>query len=108
MKPLSKFAVEILSELRELNGSNRLLFPSTQSAMKCMSENTLNNAIRRMGYGQDQMTSHGFRASASTLLNETGKWQEDAVEAELAHVGSDQIRKAYHRAVYWDERKQMC
>ena len=61
-----------------------------------------------MGYDKTQVTAHGFRASASSLLNESGKWNPDAIEAELAHVGADEVRKAYHRATYWDERMEMC
>ena len=61
-----------------------------------------------MGYTKEEHTSHGFRSSASSLLNESGKWNPDAVEAELAHVGADQVRKAYHRATYWEERVKMA
>lgn len=73
-----------------------------------MSENTLNGALRRMGFSKTQVTSHGFRATASTLLNESGKWAPDAIEAELAHVGADKVRNAYHRATYWEERMKMA
>ena len=73
-----------------------------------MSENTLNGALRRMGFSKEEVTSHGFRATASTLLNESGKWAPDAIEAELAHIGSDEVRRAYHRALYWDERLRMA
>jgi integrase len=75
---------------------------------KPISENTMNGALRRMGFEQTVHSSHGFRASASSLLNESGKWNRDAIEAELAHVGSDQVRRAYHRAAYWDERVRMA
>ena len=61
-----------------------------------------------MGFEKHEMTSHGFRASASSLLNESGLWNEDAIETELAHVDSDQVRRAYHRAQYWDERVKMA
>lgn len=67
----------------------------------------MNQALRRMGFEKHEMTSHGFRASASSLLNESGKWSADAIEAELAHVGDNQVRRAYHRALYWDERVKM-
>ena len=82
-------------------------FPSYQSPLRPMSENTLNAAIRRMGFTKTEATAHGFRASASSLLNESGLWQEDAIEAELSHVGADEVRNAYHRATYWEERKKM-
>jgi len=61
-----------------------------------------------MGFEKDEMTSHGFRASASSLLNESGKWNPDAIESELAHMGADQVRRAYHRATYWEERVKMA
>ena len=107
-KPLSNAAVGVLQELRTLTGHRDLVFPSYQSPRRPMSENTLNHALRRMGYDKTQVTAHGFRASASSLLNESGKWNPDAIEAELAHVGADEVRKAYHRATYWDERVKMC
>lgn len=72
-----------------------------------MSENTLNSALRRMGFSGGEASAHGFRATASTLLNESGKWLPDAIEAELAHVGADEVRRAYHRATYWEERVKM-
>ena len=107
-KPLSKQAVQVLLELKALTGKSQLVFPSIQSKLKPMSENTLNGALRRMGFAKTQATSHGFRATASTLLNESGKWAPDAIEAELAHVGADEVRRAYHRAIYWDERVKMA
>lgn len=107
-KPLPTTAVAILRELHKLTGRGRLVFPSVQSALRPMSENTLNSALRRMGFSSAEASAHGFRATASTLLNESGKWQADAIEAELAHVGADEVRRAYHRAAYWDERVKMA
>ncbi len=72
-----------------------------------MSENTLNAALRRMGFTNDDMTSHGFRASASSMLNESGLWNPDAIERQLAHVDGDSVRRAYARAEFWDERVKM-
>jgi len=106
-KPLSKQAVTILKTVHKLTGDGRLVFPAVHTRKRPMSENTLNGALRRLGFTSDEMTSHGFRATASTLLNESGKWAPDAIEAELAHVGADQVRRAYHRALYWDERVKM-
>lgn len=108
VKPLSGMAVEILRGLRAETGSNYRVFPSLISRDRSISENTMNQALRRMGFTPEEHTSHGFRASASSLLNESGKWDEDAIEAELAHVGSDQVRRAYHRTQYWDERVRMA
>lgn len=65
-----------------------------------MSENTVNGALRRLGYGGDEMTAHGFRSTASTLLNECGKWNPDAIERALSHAEKNQIRAAYHRSIY--------
>ena len=108
IKPLSGMAVEILRELRADTGSNYRVFPSLITRDRSISENTMNQALRRMGFTPEEHTSHGFRASASSLLNESGLWNEDAVEAELAHVGEDQVRRAYHRARYWEERIRMA
>ena len=105
--PLAPRAVAILQELRKLTGNGRFLFPSVRSAARCMSENTLNAALRRMGFRNEDMTSHGFRASASTMLNESGLWNADAIERQLAHVDGDSVRRAYARAEFWDERVRM-
>ena len=107
-KPLPKRAVKILNDLKKQTGDGKLVFPSVQSRSKPMSENTLNGALRRLGFSKDVVTSHGFRATASTLLNESGNWSPDAIEAELAHVGADEVRRAYHRALYWEERTKMA
>ena len=107
-KPLAPLAVEILNELRNHSGNRRLAFPSIQSAERPLSENTLNAALRRLGYTGAEATAHGFRASASTLLNESGYWSPDIIEAELGHVGADEVRRAYHRATYWDDRVRMA
>ncbi len=102
--PLAPRAVTILRGLLTVTGQGKYLFPSVRSVSRCMSENTINAALRRMGYTKDEMTGHGFRAVASTLLNESGKWNADAIEAQLAHVENDAVRRAYHRADYWSER----
>ncbi|MEL7454173.1 MAG: integrase arm-type DNA-binding domain-containing protein [Pseudomonadota bacterium] len=107
VKPLSRQAIEVLEQLKYETGSNYRVFPSSIARNKPISENTMNQALRRMGFEKEEHTSHGFRASASSLLNESGCWNEDAIEAELAHVGADQVRRAYHRATYWDERVKM-
>ena len=107
-KPLSGEALAILKNLYELTGDGRQLFPAVTSRIRSMSENTMNSALRRMGFAQHEATSHGFRASASSLLNESGNWSPDAIEAELAHIGADEVRKAYHRALYWEERTKMA
>jgi integrase len=107
-KPLSEPAVKILKRLESVTGHEPWVFVSQLSRGKPISENTLNGALRRLGFSANEMTSHGFRASASSLLNESGKWHPDAIEAELAHMGADQVRKAYHRAIYWDQRVEMA
>lgn len=106
--PLSRQAVAILKEARELTGDGRYVFPSVRTPLRPMSENTLNAALRRLGYGSDEMTSHGFRSTASTLLNESGKWSTDAIERALAHGDSDNVRAAYHRGAHWQERVAMA
>ncbi|WP_342767843.1 site-specific integrase [Aurantiacibacter xanthus] len=105
--PLSSQVVELLGQLRALSNAGSYLFPAFHTTRRCMSENTLNSALRRLGYGGDEMTSHGFRAVASTLLNESGLWHPDAIERSLAHKDPDQVRAAYHRGAHWAERVRM-
>lgn len=105
--PLAPQALSHLSALKELTGSGTLLFPSVRSVERPISDNTLNAALRRMGYSKDEATAHGFRASASTLLNESGKWNPDAIERQLGHVEGNDVRRAYARGEHWDERVKM-
>jgi integrase len=105
--PLASRAVAILIELHGITGGGKFAFPSIRSAARCMSENTINAALRRLGFAQDEMTGHGFRSAASTILNESGLWHADAIERQLAHVDTDATRKAYARAEFWDERIRM-
>ncbi len=105
--PLAPRAVEILRDLQSITGHGKFLFPSVRTPMRCMSENTINAALRRMGFAIDEMTGHGFRAVASTLLNESGKWNADAIEAQLAHVEGNAVRRAYQRADFLDERVRL-
>ncbi|WP_037281585.1 tyrosine-type recombinase/integrase [Rubellimicrobium mesophilum] len=106
--PLSRQSLAILMEARVLSGWGRFVFPALGKPDRCLSENTANAALRRMGFDQGEMTAHGFRAMASTLLNESGKWSPDAIERALAHKDSDQVRAAYHRGAHWKERVAMA
>lgn len=106
--PLSARALVLLKDLKGLTGHTEFLLPSLISVKRVMSENTLNVALRRMGYGADEMTAHGFRSSFSTLANESGLWNPDAVERALAHVEANEVRRAYARGEYWDERVRMA
>jgi integrase len=105
--PLAPQAVAILRGLQKMTGGHRFAFPSIRSRDRCMSENTLNAALRRLGFGKDEMTAHGFRSAASSMLNESGLWNPDAIERQLAHIEANAVRKAYARADYWDERVRM-
>lgn len=107
--PLSRQALAILAGLREMavDADAGLVFPCITIAQRPMSENTMNAALRRLGYSQDEVTAHGFRASASTLLNESGLWNADAIERQLAHVEGNDVRRAYARGEHWDERVKM-
>lgn len=105
--PLAAQAVAIVRELHEITGGGRYLFPSVRSADRCMSENTINAALRRLGFEKDEMTGHGFRSAASSMLNESGLWHSDAIERQLAHVDNDSVRRAYARADFRDERVRM-
>ena len=106
--PLSRQVIATLGYLRRIAGAGRLVFPSTRSILRPLSENTLNAALRRLGYGPDQVTVHGFRTTASTRLNEMGRWNADAIERQLAHQEDDDVRRAYmHGADFWTERVAM-
>jgi integrase len=104
--PLAPQALAILRPHRGIS-RGRFLFPSIRSQQRCMSENTINAALRRLGFSKDQMTGHGFRSAASSMLNESGLWSADAIERQLAHVDADSVRRAYARADYWEERVRM-
>ena len=106
-KPLPPAALEILMDLGGRNDPADFVFPATTSPVRPMSENTMNLALQRLGFPGDEMTPHGFRASASTFLNESGLWNPDAIEAELAHVDMKSARSIYNRAKYWSERVEM-
>ncbi len=106
--PLSRQALAILREAQELSGDGRYIFPKLGSPLKPMSENAINGALRRMGYGSNEMTAHGFRSTASSLLNETGKWNLDAIERALSHADRNQVRAVYHRGTHWPERVEMA
>ncbi|MFL9840565.1 integrase arm-type DNA-binding domain-containing protein [Sphingomonas sp. ST-64] len=106
--PLSRQALKILEDAQALTGQQGYVFPSIRSSKRPMSDNTINAGLRRLGYGTDEMTAHGFRAMASTLLNESGKWHPDAIERALAHGDSDKVRAAYHRGAHWKERVAMA
>lgn len=105
--PLAPRAVAIIKDVRLITGGGRFLFPSVRTRERCMSENTINAALRRLGFSQDEMTAHGFRAAASSMLNECGLWNPDAIERQLAHVDNDSVRRAYARADFWEERVRM-
>jgi Integrase len=104
--PLSRQVVELLTALQAHSGAGRLVFPSPFSATRCISDMGLLNALRRMGYEKGQMTIHGFRSMASTLLNEQG-CRGDVIEAQLAHGERNAIRAAYNHASYTEERRAM-
>ncbi|MBD3761404.1 integrase arm-type DNA-binding domain-containing protein [Rhizorhabdus sp.] len=106
--PLSKQSVALFRDAQAITGGGRYVFPSMRTPLRPMSENTVNGALRRLGFTGDEMTAHGFRAMASTLLNESLKWSSDAIERALAHKDKDTIRAAYHRGTHWAERVEMA
>jgi len=105
--PLSRQVLALLADLRELRAGSRYLFPSIRSDDRPISDNTINAALRLLGYGKEEVTGHGFRATASSLLNESRKWHPDAIERQLAHMESDDVRRAYLRGEHWAERVRM-
>jgi integrase len=104
--PLSSQAIDVIKEVQPLTGRGKLVFPGARTNGRPMSENTVNAALRRLGYSKDQMTGHGFRSMASTHLNEQG-WHRDAIERQLAHAERDGVRAAYNFAEHLPERRRM-
>jgi integrase len=104
--PLVHQTLDILHQVEEISGCEKLVFPQQKNPQRPMSENTLLYALYRMGY-HSRATVHGFRATASTILNESGQWHPDAIERQLAHVEGNKVRAAYNRAEYLDERREM-
>jgi len=103
--PLADWTLELLAELKEITGNTPFLFPSRTKTDGFISDATISRIIERMGY-KGRVTPHGFRALASSILNEQG-YNPDAIERQLAHVEEDRIRAAYNRADYMDERREM-
>jgi integrase len=101
--PLSGQALAILRDIWDASEGDALVFPSIRSTRKPLSENAMNSALRRMGYSKEEMCAHGFRSSASTILNERG-YDPDVIEVALAHQDEDETRAAYNRAKYWPQR----
>jgi integrase len=104
--PLSKQALAIIRDMWDLTQGSGLLLPSIRSSIKPLSENAMNSALRRMGYSKEEATAHGFRSSASTILNERG-FNPDIIEAALAHQDEDDVRRAYNRTTYLQERTKL-
>jgi integrase len=101
--PLSNQAFELAeTHWIDIEGVE-LIFPSISSNRKWLSENAFNSAIRRMGYSKTEVTAHGFRATASTILNDR-RFDAEVIEAALAHQDKNAIRRTYNRATYWDKR----
>ena len=105
--PLSTQAVAILNELQKLTGNGRYVFPCHRSPLRCMSENTVNASLRRLGFDKDEITGHGFRAMARTLIHEVLQFSPDAIEAQLAHAVPDRLGRAYNRTQHIHERRKM-
>ena len=107
-RPLSRQAIVILRELQGMTGQGEFLFPAVYSVRRCMSNNTLNAALRRLGYSKEEVSVSGFRATASTPLNEIGWWNPDAIKRQLALMEENDVRRAYmHAAEFWIERVEM-
>jgi len=105
--PLSKQAVAVIATMDAYRGTGDVVFRSMMSGKKHLSENSMNSVLRRIGFTQDQHTAHGFRSTASTLLNESRQFRGEVIEMQLAHKDKDSIRAIYNRAQYWDERVPM-
>ena len=105
--PMSRQVLAYVEELHAFTGPDGFVFPAFHTTRRPMSENTVNQAFRRMGYAKGEVTAHGLRTTASTFLNESGKWSPDAIERSLAHADTNSVRAVYNRGRYWDERVAM-
>lgn len=105
--PLSTQAVEVLRAVHTMSGDGRYVFPSIRTGDRCMSENTVNAALRGMGYSKDMMTAHGFRAMARTILDEVLGERPDLIEHQLAHAVKDPNGRAYNRTSHLPARREM-
>jgi integrase len=105
--PLSKQAIDILTEVQKLTGESRYVFPSGRSFDRPMSDNAILAALRRMGYAKDEMSGHGFRAMARTILDEVLQVRPDFIEHQLAHAVRDPNGRAYNRTAHLNERRKM-
>ena len=104
--PLAEQAIAILRQIQPVTGQGKYVFPSVRSRDRAMSENTITAALRRMGFTKEEMTAHGFRGMASTLLHENG-FKSDVIEAQLAHAQRNKVKAAYNHAEYLSERAEM-
>ena len=106
--PLTPQAIAIIQKLQKITGAGEFVFPAITSVRRPMSENTLNAALRRLGYTKDEVCAHGFRTTASTLLNDMSRWNADAIERQLDHKEGNKVREAYmHAAEFWNERVEL-
>ena len=105
--PLAPQAVALLKALQPLTGDGRFAFPALTSRQRCMSENTVRSALRRLGYGNEDMTAHGFRATARTMIAERLSIAPEIIEAQLAHAVADSLGRAYNRTQFIDQRRDM-
>jgi integrase len=105
--PLSQQVIKKLKDLKDLTGRGKYIFPSERSALRCISDNSVNAGLRRLGFEKTEVTAHGFRATARTLLHEVLQFSPDAIEAQLAHAVPDRLGTAYNRTQHLVERKRM-
>jgi len=105
--PISNQVIQLLKELEEITGKDRFLFPNTVYKGRCMSENTVNVALRRMGFDREEMTAHGFRTTFSTIAHEKSNFSHESIEKQLAHTVGSTVSQAYNRSNLLDERRQL-
>lgn len=105
--PLATQAVALLRDLERLTGTGQYVFPSQTSSQRCMSDNTVRSALRRLGYGNDDMSAHGFRAMARTMIAERLEISPEVIEAQLAHAVPDSLGRAYNRTQFHEQRRKM-
>jgi integrase len=105
--PLTETTIRILREVKQLTGENEYIFPSSRNANYPFSDTTLNKALRRMGYDGNKLVAHGFRAMFSTVANEQSGFRTEVIEMQLAHKVGNEVSRAYNRALYLKERRDL-
>jgi integrase len=105
--PLTDTILAMLTEIHRFSGDSDFIFPSSRNPNNPYSDATLNRALRRMGYGKNELVTHGFRAMFSTIANEVSGFRSEVIEMQLGHKIGSEVSRAYNRALYIEERREL-